>query len=210
MVCFIVTKVFNLWADVIHRDRRRRFFMKKEVIVKEAMKMNPVIVAPTMTVLKAVQLMKEHKIGNVIIAENNQPVGILTESDIIRKVIADQKDPKDIPVNEVMTTPVMVIDPYVSLDEAMKTMGRCNIRRLPVVENGQLTGVITQRDISLISPVLHEISREWYTISQRDERYWKTRVFSGKCEDCTTLSSRLRNVDGRLLCEDCIDALKYE
>jgi CBS domain-containing protein len=184
--------------------------MKKEVIVKEAMKMKPVIVAPTMSVLKAVQFMKRHKIGNVIIVENNQPIGILTESDVIKKVVAEEKNPKIVQVSEVMTTPVVVIDPYVSLEEAMKTMGKCNVRRLPVVEDGELIGVITQRDISRMSPVLHEISREWYDITVRDETYWQSRVFSGKCEDCGTLSPRLRTIDGRLLCEDCIDALKYE
>jgi len=184
--------------------------MKKEVIVKEAMKMKPVIVAPTMSVLNAVQLMKRHKIGNVIIVEHNQPVGILTESDVIKKIVADEKNPKTVMVQEVMTTPVVVIDPYVSLEEAMKMMGKCNVRRLPVVEDGQLIGIITQRDISRISPVLHEISREWYDITVRDESYWQSRVFSGKCEDCGTLSPNLRMIDGRLLCEDCIDALKYE
>jgi hypothetical protein len=58
--------------------------------------------------------------------------------------------------------------------------------------------------------MLLEISREWGGIFRRDEAYVKTQVFSGKCEDCSTLSTNLKNIDGRLLCEDCIDALKYE
>jgi len=113
-------------------------------------------------------------------------------------------------VRDVMSTPIIVIDPYISLEEAMKTMGKCNIRRLAVVEKGKLVGIITQKDISRISPVLHEISREWYDITVQDELHLKRQVFSGKCEDCGTLSSNLKNIDGRLLCEDCIDALKYE
>ena len=109
-----------------------------------------------------------------------------------------------------MSTPVIVVDPYITLEEAMKTMGKCNIRRLPVIENGELIGIITQKDISRISPVLHEISREWYDITVADETHYKSQIFSGKCEDCGTLSTNLRSVDGRLLCEDCIDSLKYE
>jgi len=62
----------------------------------------------------------------------------------------------------------------------------------------------------MISPILHEISREWYDITVRDETHLKKQIFSGKCEDCGTLSANLKNIDGRLLCEDCIDALKYE
>ena len=92
----------------------------------------------------------------------------------------------------------------------MKTMGKCNVRRLPVCENDKLIGIITQKDISRMSPILHEISREWYDITVRDESYYKKQIFSGKCEDCSVLSANLKNIDGRLLCDDCIDALKYE
>ena len=184
--------------------------MTKEVIVKEAMKTNLVMVEPTTTVLEAAKRMKKNKIGNVLVVEKKQPVGILTESDILKKVVAEGKNASEVLVEEVMSTPVVVADPYISLEEAMKTMGKCNIRRLPVIENGELIGVITQKDISRISPVLHDISREWYDISVRDESYLKRQIFSGKCEDCNALSTTLRRVDGRLLCEDCIDALKYE
>jgi len=184
--------------------------MSREVIVKEAMKTNIATVEPNTTVLEAAQLMKKRNIGNVLIVEEKQPTGILTESDILKKVVADGKNPKDILVKDVMSTPIIVIDPYVTLEEAMKTMGKCSVRRLPVCENDKLIGIITQRDISLMSPILHEISREWYDITVRDETHYNKQVFSGKCEDCGILSTNLKNVDGRLLCDDCIDALKYE
>lgn len=184
--------------------------MGKEVIVKEAMKTNLAIVDPKTSVLDAAKIMKKRKIGNVIVVKNNQPVGILTESDILKKVVADGKKPEKVSVKDVMSTPVIVSDPYITLEKAMNIMGKCNVRRLPVVENGKLIGIITQKDISRISPILHEISREWYDIKTRDETYYKKQVFSGKCEDCGVLSANLKNVDGRLICEDCIDALEYE
>ena len=184
--------------------------MIREVIVKEAMKTNLAKVEPNMTVLNAAQLMKKRKIGNVLVVEKKQPIGILTESDILKKVVAEGKNAKDVLVKNVMSTPIIVIDPYVSLEEAMKTMGKCNVRRLPVIENNELIGIITQKDISMISPILHEISREWYDITVRDETHLKKQIFSGKCEDCGALSANLKNIDGRLLCEDCVDSLKYE
>jgi len=184
--------------------------MGKEVIVKEVMKIKLVVVKPKTTVLEAAKIMKNKKIGNVIVVEKKQPVGILTESDILKKVVAEDKNASDVNVEDVMTTPIVVGDPYISLEEAMKIMGKCNIRRLPIIENGKLIGIITQRDISRISPILHEISQEWHDISVRDESYLKRQIFSGKCEDCNTLSPTLKIVDGRLLCEDCIDALSYE
>jgi len=184
--------------------------MGREIIVKEAMKANPAFADHNLSVLEAAKIMKKRKIGNVIIVENDHPVGILTESDILKKVVAEGKNPKDVKVKSVMSTPIIVTDPYVSLEQAMKTMGKCNVRRLPVVEDSKLIGIITQKDISRISPILHEISREWYDITVRDETHFKKQIFSGKCEDCGTLSASLKNVDGRLLCDDCADALKYE
>jgi CBS domain-containing protein len=184
--------------------------MKKEVIVKEAMKSNPVKVKPTITVLEAAKLMREKKIGNVIVVEKKQPTGILTESDILKKVVAEGKNANVILVEEVMSTPIIVTDPYISVEEAMKTMGKCNIRRLPVVENGELIGIITHKDITRISPILNEIAREWYNISKKDESHLRAQIFSGKCEDCGSLSTNLKNIDGRLLCENCMDALKYQ
>jgi len=184
--------------------------MGREVVVKEAMKTNLAMAEATITVLEAAKLMKKRKIGNVIIVEKKQPIGILTESDILKKVVAVGKNAKDVLVGEVMSTPIIVIDPYVTLEDAMKTMGKCNVRRLPVIENNELIGIITQKDISRMSPILHEISREWYDITVRDESHLRKQIFSGKCEDCGTLSTNLKNIDGRLLCDDCIDALKYE
>jgi CBS domain-containing protein len=184
--------------------------MNREVIVKEAMKTNLAIIDPDLTVLDAAKLMKKRKIGNVLVVQKKLLIGILTESDIIKKVVAEAKNPKDVKIKDVMTTPVIIIDSFVSLEEAMKTMGKCNVRRLPVVENNELIGIITQKDISRISPVLHDISREWHDITVRDESYYKKQIFSGKCEDCGILSINLKNADGKLLCESCIDSLKYE
>ena len=184
--------------------------MGREIIVKEAMKTNLAMVKPITTILEAAKIMKKRKIGNVIIVEKERPVGILTESDILKKVVAEGKNANDVVVKDVMTTPIVVIDPYVTLEEAMITMGKCNVRRLPVTENDKLIGIITQKDISRMSPILHEISREWYDITVRDETHYKKQIFSGKCEDCGVLSANLKNIDGRLLCDDCIDALKYE
>ena len=182
---------------------------KGMVLVKEAMKANPVTVKTKTTVKEAAELMKKKGIGNCIVVDD-KPLGIITESDILKKVVAEDLKASEVLVEEIMKTPLIVIDPYVEIKEAMKTMSKCNIRRLPVIENGNLIGIITQKDVLRLSPMLLEISREWSNIVERDDAYLKKQVFSGKCEDCGVLSTNLKNVDGRLLCEDCIDALKYE
>ena len=184
--------------------------MIKNVLVKEVMKTNLITVQPFTTVLEAARIMKANQIGDVIVTEMNHPIGILTESDIIKKVVCEGKNARDVIVEEVMSSPIIVSEPYLSLQEAIKIMGKCNIRRLLVIENNILVGIITQRDISSLSPVLTEIAHEWFRVGTIDKEYLQTQTFSGKCEDCSTLSTNLKNVDGRLLCEDCIDGLKYE
>jgi len=182
---------------------------KGKIIVKEAMKINPVTVSPEDTVQHAATLMKKHRIGNCIVVLE-KPIGIITESDIVRKVVSEGKNSQETLIKEIMTSPLLIIDPYIDIDDAARTMAKCNIRRLPVIENGQLVGIITAKDITRLSPILHGIAKEWYEVTKRDEIHYKQQVFSGKCEDCNTLSSRLRTIDGRQLCEDCIDALEYE
>jgi hypothetical protein len=109
-----------------------------------------------------------------------------------------------------MTTPVVVIDPYIPVQEALKIMGKRNMDQLPVIENNQLIGIITRDDISQISPTLTELDREWTTIEKTDEEDGQSQAFLGKCEDCDGLSTNLKVVDGKLLCEECIAGLKYE
>jgi CBS domain-containing protein len=199
-----------LGLELSIRQRFGEQEMSKDVLVKEVMKTKLVIVQPFTTVLEAARIMMKHKIGNVIISEVDHPIGILTESDIIKKVVCEGKNAQDVLVEEVMSSPIVVAEPFISLQEALKIMGKCNIRRLPIVENKILVGIITQRDISRLSPALTEIAHEWSNIGTIDKEYLASQTFSGKCEDCDTLSTRLKSVDGRLLCDDCIDGLKYE
>ncbi|UCH72136.1 MAG: CBS domain-containing protein [Thermoplasmatales archaeon] len=182
---------------------------KGYVLVKEAMKTNPFTVKPKTTVKEAAELMRNKNIGNCIVLEE-KPIGIITESDILKKVVAEDLKASEVLVEEIMQTPLIVIDPYVDIEKAMQTMVKCNIRRLPVVENEKLIGIITVKDILRLSPILLEINREWSEIAGRDEAHLKQQIFSGKCEDCGVLSTNLKNVDGRLLCEDCIESLKYD
>lgn len=177
-------------------------------LVKEAMKASPVTVKTETNVMEAASLMKKHNIGSCIVVDG-KPIGIITESDIIKKVVSENKNASNTFVGEVMTTPLLVIDPYIDIEEAMKIMSRSNVRRLPVIENGKLIGIVTQKDILRLSPVLLELSREWCEISAGDKTNLKEQFFSGKCEDCGALSTNLKSIDGRLLCEGCIDALKY-
>ena len=107
--------------------------MHGRVLVKEVMKAKVITVKPDTSVKEAAQLMRKNRVGSVIVVDD-KPIGILTESDIIEKIVAEDKKASDILVKEIMTSPIIVIEPYIDLEEAMRTMSTCNVRRLPVIE----------------------------------------------------------------------------
>ncbi|MFQ5476386.1 MAG: cyclic nucleotide-binding/CBS domain-containing protein [Nitrosopumilus sp.] len=100
----------------------------------------------------AAQKMKELKIGCVIVTEGTNPVGIITERDFVTKVAAEGR-PLFTEVSEVMTSPLITIDPEETIWEASEMMKEKGIHKLPVKENGQIIGIVTTTDIVKISSV---------------------------------------------------------
>ena len=93
-------------------------------------------------------LMKEGKVGSIIIMDqNNKPVGIITERDIVRRAVSDCKDPSITKATEIMSNPLITVEKDTYLYEAAKKMVKNNIRRLPVVKNNTLVGIVTVTDI---------------------------------------------------------------
>ncbi len=99
------------------------------------------------TVLEAAQLMNKHRIGCVVVTHGESVIGIFTERDILTRVVTDQKDPAATPVEDVMTTPCVVCAVEDELSQCQAIMTEKRIRHIPVVANGQLTGIISSGDI---------------------------------------------------------------
>jgi len=104
-------------------------------------------VKPGETVLKAAELMSERGIGGLVVTEGSRLVGIFTERDILRRVVAQRRDAAATKVAEVMTTPVTACAPDTPVDECAAMMTGKRIRHLPVVSEGRLAGVITIGDV---------------------------------------------------------------
>ncbi|HEX17067.1 MAG TPA: CBS domain-containing protein [Thermoplasmatales archaeon] len=177
--------------------------MKREILVREAMRTKILTCSPSDTVQEVAKKMRKNRVGSSVVMSKGKPVGILTESDILEKVVAEGRDASRTKVEEVMSTPLLTIDPYTAIEDAMKVMSKHNVRRLPVVEKGKLIGIITEKDLFRISPTLIEMSKEWSLIEGGIPAPSTQVSISGKCEGCGRLSTDLREVDGRFLCEDC-------
>ncbi len=103
---------------------------------------------PQATVLEAAQLMNDRHIGSVLVTEGNQLVGIFTERDVLRRVVAEQRYPATTTVADVMTSPVACAAPHTTLDEIRTVMRDKRIRHVPVVNGGGVLGMISLGDLN--------------------------------------------------------------
>ena len=114
--------------------------------VREAMSSPAVILRPDQPILDAAKLMDARDIGCIVVATQEAVIGVITENDLVRRVILRGLD-YDAPVNQAMTSPAFTVRPDVSLEEAIRLMSNYRIKRLVVVENNKAIGVITYSDI---------------------------------------------------------------
>ncbi len=147
--------------------------------VKDYMRRNVYYVDFNATVYEASKIMKAHDVGSVIVKLNDQPVGIVTERDILLKVIGEGKDPKKVKVGEIMSSPLVTVKADDTIEEALKKMSIYGFRRLPVVgKNGKIVGMFAQR--FLIRPTEEELKLRASLPSEISPKFHE--FYSGKIE----------------------------
>ncbi len=108
---------------------------------------NSYTVTPHATVYEALELMAEKNIGAVMVVDDEKLVGIFSERDYARKVVLQGKNSRDTKMEELMTKNVFYIKPHRTVKDCMVLMSKKHIRHLPVMENGNLIGIVTIRDV---------------------------------------------------------------
>jgi len=150
-------------------------------------------------------LMRSNEIGSVIVLDNDSnPVGIVTERDIVGRVIPKNKNPSEIIASEVMSKPLHRIDPEATITEAAKIMRTQGIRRLVVFKNSELVGIISSDDIAKITPELITIIMEKSSIEATPVES-ETAGMAGQCERCGNWLDSLKEIEGQFLCEECLE-----
>jgi len=117
--------------------------------VRDAMTENPRSIGASASVVEAARLMREEHIGSLPITDDEKLVGMITDRDITTRVVAEAADPKTTSVEDVYSRDLISVEPDQDLDEALQLMARHQVRRLPVVENNRLVGIVAQADIAL-------------------------------------------------------------
>ena len=117
--------------------------------IREAMTGDPRSIGASASVVEAARLMREQHIGSLPVTEDERLVGMITDRDITTRVVAESAVPETTSVGDVYSRDLISVEPDSDLDEALQLMAQHQVRRLPVVENGRLVGVVAQADIAL-------------------------------------------------------------
>jgi CBS domain-containing protein len=117
--------------------------------VRDAMTEDPRSIGASASVVEAARLMREEHIGSLPVTEDERLVGMITDRDITTRVVAESAVPETTSVADVYSRDLISVEPDNDLEEALQLMARHQVRRLPVVENGRLVGMVAQADIAL-------------------------------------------------------------
>lgn len=108
---------------------------------------NVVTIVPDDSVLTAAKLMNQKGIGGVVVVEDGDVIGVFTERDVLRRIVAERRDPAKTLIRDVMTTPVITCRPEAGLDECRALITDKRVRHLPVVDADGLCGIVTSGDM---------------------------------------------------------------
>lgn len=130
------------------------------ILVRDVMSKEVKVVRPDTTVKEVVATMNKFDIGSIIVVQGGRPVGIITERDILRRLVEPCLAPETLTARHIMTSPVTTISETVALEEAAKLMAKKRVKKLPVMDNEKLVGIITFTDIVTKVPTLLSILEE--------------------------------------------------
>lgn len=120
---------------------------KDRIMVKEIMTRNVYTVKPDASLREAISLMNEHRIGAIIVMEEDKAIGILTDRDVLKRMEKNRLNVKSTRVRDLMSEPLVEISASSSVDEALTIMRSRNVKNLPVISEGKLVGIVTSDDI---------------------------------------------------------------
>jgi CBS domain-containing protein len=182
--------------------------LRTRMLVKDVMSSPVVTTEEEASANQVAKLMLDNKVGAVIVTNKaGKPIGIITERDLVVRVLAKNVTPASTEAKDFMTSPLVTIEPDAPINEAARVMSRRDIRRLGVLYKGNLIGIVSSKDILDVMPELIEIMQERTRIEgaggPEATEGTEEAPLSGYCDRCGVFSENLRDLNGQNLCEDC-------
>jgi CBS domain-containing protein len=186
--------------------------LRTKMLVRDVMSSPVVTIDEDETSNRAASNMDMHDLGAVIVQNKvGKSIGIITERDLVIRVVAKNIKPDTIKSKEIMTTPLVTIEPEATISDAARRMNRLDIRRLGVIYKGNLVGIISSKDVLGVMPELLEIIQERSRIegAARTEETEEAPL-SGYCDRCNVYSESLKERNGQNICDECRIELEQE
>lgn len=177
--------------------------------VKDIMSKPVYTIGMAKTAQDAGRLMSKIRRGCLVITKKGKPVGIISDSDLIKRVVAKNFKADKLKLEDIMSKPIITVHPDDDVSEAIKKMKKSNIHRLPVISEGRLLGLISLSDIAKTSPEMLDLL-DYRTRMRELPTEINEEFASGICDSCGNFFERLQNVNDQWLCESCKDELEKE
>lgn len=174
------------------------------ISVEKIMTKNPLTVKKTDTVSKLAEQMTKKRVGSAVVLEGGKPIGIITDTDLTKRIILPSKNPKITTAGEIMSTPLIFVSPKDDYTVAIEKMKKYKIKRIPVIDKGKLVGILTTTDIAKAVPDMMEILE-----ARMKMRVGRSLIreggASGMCEICGNYSENLKFENEQWVCEECAE-----
>ena len=147
--------------------------VKTGIRVFDAMTTKPICVQEHYTAEECAKMMKKFSVGSILVKDGKVVHGIITEQDMVYKVVAKNRNPKEVLAREIMVTNLFTVTPDKDIYDAMLMMRNNDIRHLPVVDDDKFVGFLTMKDILKIEPQLFELLVEKIRLREEDTKLYR-------------------------------------
>ncbi len=166
-----------------------------ETLVRDAMTESYVKLSPKTLSSEAARVMADSDAECILVVIEEKPVGIVTASDFLRRIVAEGKNANEIPLKKIMSSPVVTIDVNRQLSEASLRMSAHGVKRLVALDGEDIAGILTSVELLSYAGELTEMEEE-------------QEIGPGVCEICGGYFEVLTEADGKFVCEDCKEMLE--
>lgn len=180
------------------------------ILVKEIMSTPVITIEENKSVKSAAEVMSKAKVGCVIVTRKGKPVGIVTNTDIIKKIVAKNLKPSVVKVKKIMSSPLITVKPDDNIMVAVEKIRRNRIHRVTVVEGDKVVGILSTGDIAVTSPELLDLLEYRLKLREMEGPKIEEKFATGICELCGNYSETLKNINDQWICEECEDLLAAE
>ncbi len=186
--------------------------METDIPVRDVMVREVVKGDMELNVMDAAKLMRKYDVDSIVVLNNGEPEGIVTEGDIISELVSKDIKPSTVKLKDIMTTPLVTASPMDRLSDIAKKMAAERIRKIPVIDGDELVGIVADVDIISVSSEMNTILAELIEMNVERETLRTEsegeRMGQGICEKCGSFSHYLEMEGGLMLCESCREEME--